>query len=441
MAVFMVNICKFNGCGITFPSLADLIQHIEDIHIDYDPRVIEQKELQQPACLPLSYVLRFFTDAARKEGYDAKRKLVQNHGNKTSSFAATTTATVRSDTPTGSDADEDELMSESEDSNDSWTTSEEFSADFILRYGSSVPLKKTPVYSSKKSQQLWMLNPSNNNNMDKPFACPVPGCKKRYKNVNGIKYHSKNGHKKDGKVRKGFKCHCGKSYKTSQGLRNHTATHHNGANLTTLTTQNGEILQIPAGHVAALQPFRTVALKQISPASLGAAIGLPVKTIQGLVMATKPNESANIAKGSIGVESNFDTIAFAKGSTIQMAVPALVQPPTKGSAIAGLVVNNASATITQAIGTEQTLTTALGVLTPATSPQTPPPDLTKSMAAPLVSTNTLPPFSTSVPASTVTSNTVVSAATPAVGTHTIITSDASVSNTEASAVSQASSVK
>lgn len=35
--------------------------------------------------------------------------------------------------------------------------------------------------------------------IDKPFVCPVPGCKKRYKNVNGIKYHSKNGHKKDGK--------------------------------------------------------------------------------------------------------------------------------------------------------------------------------------------------------------------------------------------------
>jgi len=34
---------------------------------------------------------------------------------------------------------------------------------------------------------------------EKPFACPVPGCKKRYKNVNGIKYHSKNGHKKDGR--------------------------------------------------------------------------------------------------------------------------------------------------------------------------------------------------------------------------------------------------
>lgn len=79
--------------------------------------------------------------------------------------------------------DEDELVvSELEDSNDSWTT-EEFSSEFIMKYGSRHSLNS---------------NGTNSIN-DKPFACPVPGCKKRYKNVNGIKYHSKNGHKKDGK--------------------------------------------------------------------------------------------------------------------------------------------------------------------------------------------------------------------------------------------------
>lgn len=37
---------------------------------------------------------------------------------------------------TGSEMDEDEMVvSESEDSNDSWTT-EEFSSEFIMRYGS-----------------------------------------------------------------------------------------------------------------------------------------------------------------------------------------------------------------------------------------------------------------------------------------------------------------
>ena len=41
MAVFLINICKFNGCGITFPSLGDLIQHIEDTHIGtYDQLIV-----------------------------------------------------------------------------------------------------------------------------------------------------------------------------------------------------------------------------------------------------------------------------------------------------------------------------------------------------------------------------------------------------------------
>lgn len=33
MAVFLLNNCKFQGCGRAFSSLADLIHHIEDSHI------------------------------------------------------------------------------------------------------------------------------------------------------------------------------------------------------------------------------------------------------------------------------------------------------------------------------------------------------------------------------------------------------------------------
>lgn len=252
------------------------------------------------------------------------------------------------------------------------------------------------------------------------------------------------------RIRKGFKCHCGKSYKTCQGLRNHTATHHSGANLTTLTTQNGEVLQIPTSHVAALQPIRAIALKQISTANLGGAIGLPVKTIQGLVVATKPSESGNVMKGETGIEGNFDTITFAKGSTIQVAVPTLVAPPT----VAGLVVNSASATITEAVATEQqTLTTALGVLTPATSPQTPPSDSTKSTAASLTQTT---PVNVNVSPSTLpvmpvtptpsigmqlefSPGTMVSSS-PAVGTQTLLTPNSLISDAEATVVTQASSL-
>ncbi|CAG5079223.1 Similar to Jazf1: Juxtaposed with another zinc finger protein 1 (Mus musculus) [Cotesia congregata] len=177
MAVFMLNVCKFNACGLTFKSLGHLIQHIEETHIDYDPLVVEQFEQQQPQCIPLSYALRFLTDSTREKEKTLTR-----------------------------------TKSTTEDSNDSWATSEEFSSDYILRYGSRV-VGQTIINQ-------------NNNNTDKPFVCPVPGCKKRYKNVNGIKYHSKNGHRDNGKVRKAFKCSCGKSYKTTYGLKNHAAIQH-----------------------------------------------------------------------------------------------------------------------------------------------------------------------------------------------------------------------
>ncbi|GLV45154.1 uncharacterized protein CBL_05256 [Carabus blaptoides fortunei] len=201
MAVFMLNICKFDDCGITFPSLADLILHIEDTHIDYDPAVIEQKEQQQPPSLPLSYVLKFYSNSARRESQlvDIKRRLIQ-HANKSAALVQS----YNSNSP-----DEEEAVTESEDSNESWTTSEEFSSEYILKYGSRISSQTSSITST-----------------DKPFVCPVPGCKKRYKNINGIKYHSKNGHKKNGKVKKGYKCHCGKNYKTSQGLKNHANIQH-----------------------------------------------------------------------------------------------------------------------------------------------------------------------------------------------------------------------
>lgn len=33
MAVFLLNICKFNGCGRSFSQLGELILHIEEKHI------------------------------------------------------------------------------------------------------------------------------------------------------------------------------------------------------------------------------------------------------------------------------------------------------------------------------------------------------------------------------------------------------------------------
>ncbi|XP_061885290.1 juxtaposed with another zinc finger protein 1 isoform X2 [Entelurus aequoreus] len=192
---------------------------------DTDPRVLEKQEQQQPTYLALSYINRFMTDAARREQETMKKKATpklslsitgavsrnstatpprHTSGNLTPPVTPpiTPSSSFRSSTPTGSEYDEEEVDYEESDSDESWTTESAISSESIL-------------------SSMCM-----NGGEDKPFACPVPGCKKRYKNVNGIKYHAKNGHRTQIRVRKPFKCRCGKSYKTSQGLRHHTINFH-----------------------------------------------------------------------------------------------------------------------------------------------------------------------------------------------------------------------
>uniref|UniRef100_A0A673KT40 Juxtaposed with another zinc finger protein 1-like n=2 Tax=Sinocyclocheilus TaxID=75365 RepID=A0A673KT40_9TELE len=74
-ASFFSNVCRFGGCGLHFESLGELIVHIEDNHIDTDPRVLERQELQQPTYVALSYINRFMTEAARREQETQKKKV------------------------------------------------------------------------------------------------------------------------------------------------------------------------------------------------------------------------------------------------------------------------------------------------------------------------------------------------------------------------------
>ncbi|XP_035786125.1 mucin-19-like [Anopheles albimanus] len=392
MAVFLVNVCKFNQCGLTFPSLPDLIQHIESTHIGQ--KLPDIDEPSQSICLPFSYVQRYVPVDNRREinalavanpagnstdqsnttegigtanptsvqsvtpvstantasnlpsspedhagiqpgpsaggsgnssagiGTGGARNSTdlsggctggsggtgssgpsssstgtngaaptasespskasaagnsQNSGDLKRRMAVKTHHTYsmsssnRSTTPTGSEMDDDDMMgSESEDSNDSWTT-EEFSSEFIMRYGSR-------RVSTSGGHGINVAN-------EKPFACPVPGCKKRYKNVNGIKYHSKNGHKKDGnRVRKGFKCFCGKSYKTSVRLRNHNLiAHPQGSSGDSIMT-------------TAQPPAPTTS----QPALAAASSGSPVLYATGIPVSLTLSQAAPFATNSGG---------------------------------------------------------------------------------------------------------------------------------------------
>ncbi|XP_060070959.1 juxtaposed with another zinc finger protein 1-like isoform X1 [Ylistrum balloti] len=201
MAVFLLNNCRFQGCGLQFDTLGDLIQHIEDTHIDSDPQVLEKQETRQPSSLALSYILRCFTNEGRRAQQELNRKQRE--------YYQSPAPTARSVTPSGSEFDDYDSNSEEEDS-DAAVSTQEFSAELIL---SMVNGRESPGDS------------------EKPLACPVPGCTKRYKNINGMKYHAHHAHKKEiSQIRKGttiYNCrYCSKSYKTTNGLRNHMLNQH-----------------------------------------------------------------------------------------------------------------------------------------------------------------------------------------------------------------------
>lgn len=94
------------------------------------------------------------------------------------------------------------------------------------------------------ARRLYVIEQSN----DRPFTCPVVGCEKTYKNQNGLKYHRIHGHQnqklrenKDGTFSvinpdsdkpypdgmglekdKPYRCEvCGKRYKNLNGLKYH----------------------------------------------------------------------------------------------------------------------------------------------------------------------------------------------------------------------------
>ncbi len=226
MAAFFRYSCLWNHCGKNCSSLLDLIDHIEAVHIEKDPRILEKQEAAQPAAVPLSYVNCFFSEATRS----AHRKMKEIGSEADSSFdldytpkkkKALSAYTVNSciATPEASEnGDDDGNMSDNSD--DSWTTSDGLTSELILN---SVTMEDGD---------------------SKRYICPVKGCGKKYKNPNGIKYHAKNGHCKDGKTKKPHKCHCGKSYKNQSGLRHHIATRHSTIHSQNITESHGNGIEV-----------------------------------------------------------------------------------------------------------------------------------------------------------------------------------------------------
>ena len=240
MAAFYKYICRFENCLQKFNTLVDLIDHIEYMHIIRDPLILKQQELSQPPAIALSYVNCFYSENLKKERPEKTQiSKVENDKKLEKNDSLNDSFDSLLDDDTFSDAGSD-------DSCLSWATST--SSGTQQGDSSSINLSQSLQSSHGSSNHLTVdslqgkFTCLEDSEGKKRFLCTVPGCTKRYKNINGIKYHVKNGHnKKDtltGEVKKSFLCHCGKAYKSQSGLRHHQNTQHTQNSNNNVNNQN-----------------------------------------------------------------------------------------------------------------------------------------------------------------------------------------------------------
>ena len=249
MAAFFKYICRFENCQKKFNSLFDLINHIEYSHIIRDPKILKQQEQSQPPAVALSYVNCFFSEHFKNSGGHVDDDLTGSHFtvkrfhrnglNEKNPLLNDSLESMLDESDTYSDPGSD-------DSCHSWLTNNRdahhgFSSSHnenSLPNSSNTFTNITATITTESLQGKFTCLEDNEGK--KRFLCTVPGCTKRYKNINGIKYHVKNGHNKKetltGEVKKNYLCHCGKAYKSQSGLRHHQNTQHNATNNSTTSS-------------------------------------------------------------------------------------------------------------------------------------------------------------------------------------------------------------
>lgn len=94
-------------------------------------------------------------------------------------------------------------------------------------------------------------------------------------------------------MRKPYRCYCGKSYCTSQGLKSHCAQTHKNENLTSVTTNTGEVLQVPANQVSTTK--KAISLASESEKTLGDIGGTDLPTTNQITVTGQIIKGGSVA--------------------------------------------------------------------------------------------------------------------------------------------------
>uniref|UniRef100_A0A8D1TB20 C2H2-type domain-containing protein n=1 Tax=Sus scrofa TaxID=9823 RepID=A0A8D1TB20_PIG len=185
-----------------------------------DPRVKAVQYLQQPEGLAFFYIPKIKSAPARKEEQPLKKRIKRTQTLNLSSVVLKGSVSLpprhslavftplatpgmspesssQSRSPTRWESDKQQRDQKVSMSDESWTTFSALTSDVMI---------------SQKCIDIGH---------PKSFICPRPGCKKDYKNLEGIRKHTKKSHAGQVRGKKKFRCTCRRSYETAQGLRRH----------------------------------------------------------------------------------------------------------------------------------------------------------------------------------------------------------------------------
>ncbi|VDN04969.1 unnamed protein product [Thelazia callipaeda] len=274
LSLLNVNVCQFDDCGLRFANLHDLLHHIEDVHIP----PIEEKMMKEEHTIktteseedsskdeievgyPLSVVHRFFRKLPPEKPVPIKREIIKlaiGHYRPVARFSRKKPILSAVTNGIGHGYSGIKRFDQREISND--------------------PHKSQECVDHEKGTD------------ERRYKCPVEGCNKRYKNLQGARYHARQIHGYDdsnnansavsfdltaavpGQVAplirgtsskysnlRPYKCsQCSKRYKTIVGLNNHVQQTHqrinsvvNSALSTNLVPVSPSAVSISANNIA-----------------------------------------------------------------------------------------------------------------------------------------------------------------------------------------------
>ncbi|KAK6102288.1 C2H2-type zinc finger family protein [Brugia pahangi] len=250
LALLSVNICQFSGCGLNFGNLHDLLQHIEETHIPIIEDEMKKKEENAKnsldddpskaaaltAVFPISTICKLFSKLPPHKAVPINPepvKLAIGHYRPVPWFSRkkTLASAVVGANVFGQAGDKSRFDQHDEESND--------------------------IYRNEDCDDYEQGTD------ERRHKCPVEGCNKRYKNLQGARYHARqvHGYSEDngtnnaisfdltavmpGQVApliqsgapskyanlRPYKCsQCSKRYKTTVGLNNHVQQSHQRIN-------------------------------------------------------------------------------------------------------------------------------------------------------------------------------------------------------------------